>query len=445
MKNAYNKDYIDYPKTSVYTLLSRVFGNDRTICCHYTSTTVLDLLLSRATFRASHLFYLNDSSELINGVKQLKKMFENSEFTKTIEILDGIKYSESKRKIGLYSISFSSDPDLLHQWITYAKESGVCLVLDRSILKNMKLTTIIEDEKTKNSKEKLLSEKSFDDDPISVLNRISVTHDAKDLIYAMRYDLNGLTAENVYNAFAQLGEEDDTTLTRAAVDEKWEKAIADGGGDARLYLLLIASLLKNKDFKSEEEIRAIFFAEKEGTLKTNIRYFPMSNGVLRPYCEIVFCDKEEKPMLPLQELVVGPSGNQQAVFDSVVHRIKYGEKNIFDYWNPSDQESFNKNFYSYVLGSIKRYLNDTDTKISEELACQIFDELKKSWENENGRDIISCTWEGCLAFNEMSQDFKIYFCDQSDDIKLICNKIMQDNYFSREGVWIRKSQIPYIF
>lgn len=440
-----NKDYIDHPKTKVYGLLAPLFCNDKKICCHYTSTNVLDILLSKATFRASHLFYLNDSSELLNGINQLKKIFKKAKINKPLEILNNIQYSENKRKIGLYSISFSSDSDILHQWITYAKESGVCLVLDVNIFEQMKLRTIHESDDNKKEREKLLKGEKIDD-PVSVLNNVSVTHNALDIIYTMKYDDSELDAKKIYELFATLDEEGEDSVSLDTVDKKWDTSIENGGGDARLYLLLIAALLKNKDFRSEEEIRAIFLAEKEGVQKMKINYFPMSNGILRPYCEIVFCDNNEAPMIPLKELVVGPSGNQQGVFDSVVHRLKYGETHIWDYWSMTDKSLFKDNFYNYVIGAIKRYMYDASKTIDEETSCIIFDKLKESWELESDSELAICNRQDFLDFNEkLSNDKKIIFDIKADEVEQIYEKIERDNYFSREGVWIRKSEIPYIF
>ena len=42
---------------------------------HYTSTEVLDSLLTEATFWASNLYYLNDSSEYQTGIIFLKNIF----------------------------------------------------------------------------------------------------------------------------------------------------------------------------------------------------------------------------------------------------------------------------------------------------------------------------------------------------------------------------------
>lgn len=448
MNKVSNKDYIDHPKTKVYDLLSESFTNNYENCCHYTSTLVLDLLLKNATFRATHLFYLNDSSELINGINQLKKIFEKSKFKKPLQLLNSIQYSESKRKIGLYSISFSEDSDLLHQWITYAKESGVCLVLDGNLFNNVVLRTIPESDENKKAREKLLKGEIIDN-PISILNNIGVAHRASKIIYKMKYD-GELNAEKIYNAFAMLDEEDECVPAKNIVEQKWNEAIAINGGDAKLYLLLLASLLKNNDFESEKEIRAIFLAEQEGQQKMNIKYFPLPNGVLRPFCEICFCSEEEKPLLPLKEIVIGPSGNQQAVFDSVVHRIKYGETNLWDYWSMVDTKAFEENFYKYVLGALNRYVNDTGNRILKSMCRKIFGRLKATWEMENDRKIAFCTWKKCLGKNTTLEDnyqfkFNKKSGEKSEELEAICNKIEQDNYFSCDGIWIKKSQIPYIF
>ena len=60
-------------------------------------------------------------------------------------------------------------------------------------------------------------------------------------------------------------------------------------------------------------------------------------------------------MLPLKSITVGPSGSQQSVFDSIVHRIKYGETKVYDYSNDimilpyENMEHFNKETMTMYL------------------------------------------------------------------------------------------------
>lgn len=444
MKNIVREDYIAHSKTKVYDLIGSSFERNISTCCHYTSTLVLDLLLMNATFRATHLFYLNDSSELVNGIEQLRKIFIKNKLSAPVKILDEIQYNENKRKIGLYSISFSSSSDLLHQWITYAKESGVCLVLDGDLFDTIHLRTITESQENKDKREKLIKGESIEN-VVSVLNNVNITHKASDLIYKMKY--NGeLNAYAIYNTYATLGRKGKAIPSKQEVDQKWEEAVAAGGGDAKLYLLLLAALLKNKDFESEEEIRAVFLPEKDGNREMAIKYFPLTNGILRPYCEITFCNEDECSLLPLKQLVVGPSGNQQGVFDSVVHRLKYGEKHIWDYWDSENKIMFEERFYSYIIGAMKRYIMDTNHTVDESTAKNVFEKLKNKWENETFRTIDFCTWEKMMDYNRLLNNNDIFlFAQKEDETDEIIQRIERDNYFTKEGVWIRKSNIPYIF
>lgn len=54
--------------------------------------------------------------------------------------------------------------------------------------------------------------------------------------------------------------------------------------------------------------------------------------------------------------MIGPAGNQQSVFDSVVHRVRFGETNVWDYWEKDDCSAFKRNYMEYYCGSIQEYL-----------------------------------------------------------------------------------------
>ena len=59
------------------------------------------------------------------------------------------------------------------------------------------------------------------------------------------------------------------------------------------------------------------------------------SGIIRPFLKVGFKetqDSEGISPLPIRSIMIGPAGNQQSVFDSEVHRVRFGETNVWDYW-----------------------------------------------------------------------------------------------------------------
>ena len=410
-------------------------------CCHYTSTEVLDAILKTATFRASHLLYLNDSSELISGLDRLKKLKDINKFSAIREVVDSISI---ERLPGPFSISFCSESDLLHQWITYAKESGVCIVLDRDILNSLFFLVI----KEQKQEEKCSSRKEILDFLAEGFNNLPIIHAASKIVCQMEYGEN-VSAEIIYKKFGHLFDDSANSEKKEMLEKYW----TNNREDAKLYLLLIAGYMKNKSFQEEMELRALFFPEKiddEKYRKTEINYYKTERKVLRPYINVVICNEKYKRILPLKQIVVGPSGNQNAVFNSVIHRLEYGQTSIWDYWEHRHDQAYSflkRNFYDYVLGAIKQCSERSFCHINEDLGKEIFATLAKEWIEKNhllnGDDVGLC-WEECAKRNEVVKSVE-WSNIVDPHFELIYKYISDNNYFSSQGVWIKTSRIPYIF
>lgn len=130
--------------SAVLDCISTVSDCHKTRLYHYTSTAVLDSLLSNATFWASNIYYLNDASEFQTGIEALKNAFSKSFDADEIELeecrkiceecIDNIEEWNGYTWPGIFSVSFSIKEDVLNQWITYAKEGGVCIEFDSKIM-----------------------------------------------------------------------------------------------------------------------------------------------------------------------------------------------------------------------------------------------------------------------------------------------------------------------
>ncbi len=422
---------------------------DKKSICHYTSNVVLDAVLSSATFRAAHVLYLNDSSELIKGLEYLSSSIsqttgkaESKKYVK--ELLDEIMQGESKQNLGMYSISFSGSSDILHQWITYAKESGVCIVLDPEQFRGMYASLFYNQDRNTSRK---TDEKDIKDKELSDVNKKflagcrkkaeveACTQKGKcicvdSLLREMKYE-NEMVQQHTADYIIKLFPPPGTSTTELLA------------ADRRLKLLLFASFVKNGKFQSEEEIRATFFPQKTSEVGLEDQYAPIKyyltpGGILRPYFEVTFGIYKEgesfRPLLPIKELVIGPSGNQQTVFDSVVNRVKYGGTKVFDYWEEKKEVFFDNFFNNYLEKAVKRFAPNDDEKIA------VFREIVRQYDRNVNNDFI----------NELQkqQEWSKYAvaCEEpSSEIKRMCAQIQKDNYFAAQGIWIHKSEIPYIF
>ena len=105
------------------------------ILYYYTTAETMKYILMQGNIFATHISYLNDSEEYINGLRELREFFMDGmqESKGNADTLNNSMYKEALREIPqIYSISFSKEADLLSQWYMYARESGVRLGLSFS-------------------------------------------------------------------------------------------------------------------------------------------------------------------------------------------------------------------------------------------------------------------------------------------------------------------------
>jgi len=276
---------------------------------------------------------------------------------------------------------------------------------------------------------------------------------------------------------------------KTEVDKMLKEDSSQEGVNREDYRLL-ASYIKNGKFSIENEVRASFCYNysNDGSV-TKINYRRLKNGGLRPYVKVQISIRKEsknfEPCLPLKSITVGPSGIQQTIFDSVVHRIKYGECKVYNYLK--DKQKLVKNFSCYLF---EVYCKDKDIKVSSNLefgawiyredvtlSKNIFDALnslnfKQNENQEKDSAQINDFWPWILYNQKLISalinnwieenrallfDYNIeeetfdYNMEEETDVKTDkklkdkLDLINQNFYFSKEGILIRKSKIPYIF
>ncbi len=406
---------------SAYKSLKKISGDTKLV--HYTTTEVLDKILLASIFRASNILYLNDAEEYRNGKNVIEDYLKKSDQS----AVDNLAISDTE----IYTISFCKEEDLLSQWITYAKESGVAIELDSELLKFNRhgdnFYFCIGAVPIGQADSEFDSQRYLMGDVLSELDYIDTPNEQ------FRTDMN----EVLHASGVECLEETDKTN----------------------FYELKASYIKNPKFNAESEIRASFLSCKsqccDNESYTHIKHFRMSNGVLRPYIEAKICIWSKdiiSPCLPLKSIVVGPSGVQQTVFNSVVHRIKYGECNVYNYLIYNRQK-FADNFAEY-LAAVEAFLIG-NAKMeprkcrwsSEKGIEQLFEFVDRQPESvKNVLNALTYEWIELNKSYIAEQGIQIcgiteYKYDTKDKLDIIKNNF----YFTKEGILIKKSKIPYIF
>lgn len=376
---------------------------------HYTNTEVLDIILKNATLRASHVLYLNDAEEYYQGINIIKGALG-----------DERNFGELSEVQGIFSISFSQGEDILSQWTTYAKESGVSIEFDDGLMS--------------------LEEK--EGEPRFVFGIEDDATDNDEKYTHLVFNTSKVLHEIMYE------QKNDPTVTSYIKDSYQKTCETDVEG-----MPLYAAYIKDISFKAEKEIRAAFIYHQlierleEGADRYHpkLNYYRMDKGILRPYINVrilqltnTFRDdcEEYEPMLPIKSITIGPSGSQQAVFNSIVHRIKYGESKVYDY--TKDVKRFNEQFQSYLEDVWDWITQNRDLTISLNASSNLEEgvksELVTQWKQNNP--------EEAYIIENISP---VELTDMRKQIIHIIQEVNKNFYFSKQGILIKKSKIPYIF
>ena len=261
--------------------------------------------------------------------------------------------------------------------------------------------------------------------------------DDKNKFLPVAYGKNDFCPDEVKKIF-------ENTLGKAfAQKSEWWKHDPDY---AKGFLQLLGTYYKDESFYGEREIRAVFLPAKEPARSKNmtpeVKYFRKSNGLLRPYIEVYFTNMATGELsVPIKAITVGPGGMQEAVYDSIVHRFKYGNKDKL--WKYEDDimcaqlESF---IDCFINSDWCASLNSSRKKIAARY-------IAAKWALESNR--ISCALN-CARNKKFVVDFTAAREDLSQSI--FKKKAHEDtaaflsrNYLSPEGVWIKRSALSYIF
>lgn len=430
----------------------KIRNEEKACLYHYTSTEVLDKILENAAFRASNIFYLNDSSEFKAGIEKIRNDFLDEKRNNANEVvgtyLDEIEKYDGNNWPGIYTISFSTLYDELQQWTMYAKESGVCIELDCNPVPQGDYTR----------ERLLLKQKSTKGEYINASENYN---GFGSLVYGKGIEENQYKkdADVIFDSFVHIWdqlEEKPRTKTKPEKIRVWEKKKQE----ALQYLALRASYHKMRGFYGEGEVRISFFPLKMKNAltgeeeKAEIKYNHMRNGILRPYLDIYFFQgTDDIPRCPIRSIMIGPSGKQQNVFDSVVHRLKYGLVNVWSYSNEKRFEYLQKYIETCVetlSASDKKnnlLINHINYLIAKEW-CEICEDI------EFEKAERSTTRSNYLKLNGRKIRFSLRTIKENSDeeemkaqkkAERYVEKFKKNEFLSQHGIWVKKSKIPYIY
>lgn len=265
---------------------------------------------------ASHLSYLNDKEEHINGLNLINRKVEDLLLSKGNDLSDWIEEYKEKQSIMLseiFILCFCSKRSLLSQWKYYGKNSGIAIQYN---LDECEYAGYIENG----------TGSAID---------IFLPNFAQKVIYdnmEKQNIIDNFIRENIYKVYD--GTDENVVKSRKIIRNM-----------DRLFSL--APLFKHDAFSEENESRLLFRPlYMDGVSDaSNLVNYRVSGGKVIPYMKIQVQGKEElgrrKPVI--LSLTVGPGQNQDIIFDALKHFV----------WNkfPSNESHFeliNRKDYSYI-------------------------------------------------------------------------------------------------
>lgn len=344
---------------------------------YYTKVDTMRYILTGENIFATNLLYMNDSEEYVNGLNEMRYIINQKwEKEEGALISEGDVNERLEQDVQIYSISFSTQRDLLSQWAMYSKESGVSLKMHftgQEIYKD-KLS-----QKSDTKNEKLVS---------GIV--------PKRVFYCTK---NAMTTEQYDKVCSAIWKDVEESYKEVSLNDRQANAL-------EIWRSMVP-YVKRSEFSAEEEYRLVFDWER--------LLYPASIGyrgdkqVLKPYLDIQ-CENG----WPIFEIMVGPGFNQDVVFRSILHFLNHQEIKV----------AINDEQY---LKQCEEYLMITENADVNSL-------WREKMSTVNGNDRYDNFKKICKTVKQLKTK------ENSDFI----NKIFQKE-FTRHGIILSKSGIPYIF
>lgn len=377
---------------------------------YYTTTDTLKFILEKADIFATNIHYMNDAEEYINGLEGIYGLVKNKPLIEEWEKVrgrtldkEGIKaifcennLQMNRSNMEYYSISFCKKNDLLSQWAIYAKESGVSIKLrfDKDAYK-FSAPCLGE------------SLEQTGDETAKAGERKAVWSSKPEEIEYFTYNImqdEQLPEEDKEAAFKILDRLfPDSNDVKEGKSEDWR---------------FQSAFVKRYDFYQEAECRLLFDPTKASEMP-KIEY-RSDKRVLKPYLDIT-CEGG----WPIWEIMVGPGFNQEIVYESLRHFLDHVEvKNGIT----SAEEYMNR---------VKGYLGACSV-VKNEYYKQLNTELK-NLDKLKGKSIEEIK----ILFWSALRELRLSVLNNTRKSK--AKQYYEENYFTRSGIVLRRSGIPYIF
>ena len=270
---------------------------------HYTDINGFIGIIENKEFWLSHIKYMNDSAEYVDGKNICEKVIKEMLATVTAsesEILTQLLASiNNEQSLGfftmsgkdIFSLSFTKERDSLDMWRGYGNHSGIAIGFD---YKKCDSTPGIG-----------LIRKAEYDANVGNLN----SSDPK-ILFLINIIYDDEIKKNIFRDIINIGLEIFKTENNQAIALEFLS-----GSLFRLF-----PFMKNKGFKNEQECRII---DNEYSMLDESDPYEISfrerNGIILPFTKYKIVDTNCKPISqwPIKEIIIGPGLRQKDLAESV--------------------------------------------------------------------------------------------------------------------------------
>lgn len=412
---------------------------------YYTNVETLKLILEKGDIYSTNFRYLNDPSEwqygferainaITKNLEQRKNEYGNDFINIMSEVIglpphylnDYSPYSKNPFENNfseIFTISFTTEDDLISQWDRYSKESGVVLELDFSLFKENKLVFVQE---SKNNKQCILG--------LCPYNVLYEDGEINKVLESMLKTMNEEFCEENCN--------------HTKIRYTFYRMV-------RYY----ASFIKNYSYRQEKEIRLSLYpikkdAKKKEEIDASKIEYTIYEHVLKPHVPI-FCtslDEDgntaiEKCGWPIRSIKVGPGYNQESVYQGIIHRLECQSKTLYQ----QNEQQIIQTKLNFFLKALEEYIKqftkeDSDESLSNRERLFKFSQVAQT----KDEDITQLQSKLENLLNESKEESlsdimeKLLFIKQRYYEKIFL-QYEKNVYCTSDGIIVKRSNIPYIF
>lgn len=362
---------------------------------YYTSVETMTYILQGANIYATNLLYMNDSEEYFNGLKELRCIInDKADLGNGEELIPKEKLDRAMRdEVTKYSISFSTAKDLLSQWSTYAGESGVSLKMRFTGQEKYKAKYKEKDKEANKEKDK-----EADKEKREYVTKLELL--PRKVYYCTRSAMKN-------SEYMKIKEK----IWKAIEDANSNTTVGDLNENVNFIWNDMTPYVKRYEFSAEEEYRLVF--DWTELLKPFTIDYRNDENVLKPYLDI-----ECENGWPICEIIVGPGFNQDVVFKSILHFLNHRDIQT----NKLSNKDYCKKCEEYL-------------KMDGVMPLKI----KEIWEERKSKIIRGEENERYSEFVKIRQEI-LLLQEESEYIEKLNRR-----EFSKDGIILSKSGIPYIF